>query len=241
MPAMLFYTILFTLLFLTQTYLFLRHRTFTFSAFLLPGIIFDTMGHASRLAMHYNPWSMPLLSLQICGLLWGPTLVAASISIIFAKVVWYVGENKCVLRPTWIPWVFVGTDVFSILIQGVGGIVASVSSGEGEGQTLMGKVGDGMMIGGVVCQICGMLACVGVMGAFWWRVKKEGPAIEGRYEADKKVDEGMEKRFGWFVKAASVAFACVLVRCCYRVVEMAGGWANPIMRDETSFIVLDST
>lgn len=48
-------------------------------------------------------------------------------------------------------------------------------------------------------------------------------------------------RFRLFVAALVVAFVAILVRCVYRIVEMAGGWRNAVMQDEASFIALDST
>lgn len=101
------------------------------------------------------------------------------------------------------------------------------------------------MIGGVVFQVTNMLVCSGVMLAFWRRyqraAKKAAEHRNSEYTEDKARDPKVRGRFVWFVRAASFAFVAVLIRCIYRVAEMAGGWANPIMRDETTFIVLDST
>lgn len=36
------------------------------------------------------------------------------------------------------------------------------------------------------------------------------------------------------------AYAVLLIRCIYRIAEMAGGWGNEIMQDEPSFVVLES-
>jgi len=48
------------------------------------------------------------------------------------------------------------------------------------------------------------------------------------------------KRFTGMLIAIAVAYVAILVRCIYRIAEMAGGWRNPIMQDEILFIVLDS-
>jgi hypothetical protein len=39
--------------------------------------------------------------------------------------------------------------------------------------------------------------------------------------------------------AVIVAFVAILIRCIYRIAEMAGGWRNPIMQDQILFVVLD--
>ncbi|KAL9116686.1 MAG: hypothetical protein Q9187_006788 [Circinaria calcarea] len=46
-------------------------------------------------------------------------------------------------------------------------------------------------------------------------------------------------RFKFFVSAIGVATVAILIRSVYRIPELSGGWANPIMRDEIDFIVLD--
>jgi hypothetical protein len=243
LPAMLFFTILYFLLLLAHLFLGLRYRTRTFTTWLTISTLMLTIGHASRVAMHYNPWSMGVLSLQICMLLWGPTFAAAGISIAFKHMVHYCGAQYCLLPARLIPWVFVGTDVASVLIQGTGGIIASVTSGQGNSGAL-GKAGEVMIIFGVCFQVANMLVCSAVMLWFlktYRKAKKEGNMVQSSYEEDKAVDASMEKKFTRFAWTASIAFACVLIRCIYRVAEMAGGWANPIMRDETTFIVCDST
>lgn len=40
--------------------------------------------------------------------------------------------------------------------------------------------------------------------------------------------------------AIIVAYWTILIRCIYRIAEMAGGWRNSIMQDQAVFIVFDS-
>ena len=46
-------------------------------------------------------------------------------------------------------------------------------------------------------------------------------------------------RFKLFAGAITCAYLAIFARCVYRVAEMAGGWRNPIMRNEREFIALD--
>jgi hypothetical protein len=39
--------------------------------------------------------------------------------------------------------------------------------------------------------------------------------------------------------AISIAYTTILIRCVYRIAEMAGGWRNPIMQNQWLFVVLD--
>lgn len=40
--------------------------------------------------------------------------------------------------------------------------------------------------------------------------------------------------------ATVVAFNTIFTRCAYRIPELAEGWANPIMRNENKFLILDN-
>jgi len=56
------------------------------------------------------------------------------------------------------------------------------------------------------------------------------------YEATEVLSSREFKVFSLGILAASIL---IFIRCVYRIAELAGGWANPIMRDETGYIVLD--
>jgi hypothetical protein len=45
--------------------------------------------------------------------------------------------------------------------------------------------------------------------------------------------------FRCFIVAAITAFTAILARCIYRVIELAGGWGNSLMKQEIIFIILD--
>jgi hypothetical protein len=48
------------------------------------------------------------------------------------------------------------------------------------------------------------------------------------------------KRFKGLLIAIAIAYSVILIRCIYRIAEMAGGWRNKIMQNQVAFIVLDS-
>jgi hypothetical protein len=39
--------------------------------------------------------------------------------------------------------------------------------------------------------------------------------------------------------AIGVAYVLILIRCVYRIPEMAGGWSNKVMQDQVLFVLLD--
>ncbi|KAG5744690.1 hypothetical protein H9Q72_012396 [Fusarium xylarioides] len=73
--------------------------------------------------------------------------------------------------------------------------------------------------------ICGVLASV--YAARRWR-HRDRPAV---------AEFGQTTQV--FMCAVVFAYLVVLVRCIYRLPEMAGGWGNELMRNEMEFLVLD--
>jgi hypothetical protein len=55
----------------------------------------------------------------------------------------------------------------------------------------------------------------------------------------------IKRNFRLFVAAVAIAFTTTLIRCVYRMPEMAGlspddrGWGNELMRKEVEFLLLD--
>ena len=47
-------------------------------------------------------------------------------------------------------------------------------------------------------------------------------------------------KFKLFVGAIFTSWLVVFIRCAYRIAEMAGGWRNKIMQNQTEFIILDT-
>lgn len=262
LPANVFFAVAFAVTLAAHTWYALRSKLWNFSGWILAATIMELMGYVARSIMHFQPWKIELLSIQICGLLWGPSLTAAGISILFKHIVFHYGPQYSILKPKWIPFVFIGTDLISLNIQGVGGIIAAVATSKPG--SAMARAGELMMIIGVCAQVANMLVCGSIMLVFLRRYQRI--ALQGRGEygpapsdpsaaaADSKgpnSDVPLTLRcrsktknetrtatiFGW---ALATSYTAILLRTIYRIVEMAGGWANPVMRSEPSFLVLES-
>jgi hypothetical protein len=93
------------------------------------------------------------------------------------------------------------------------------------------------MIAGLSSQIITMFGFGVLSGEYAWRVYRNRRS--GQLNADTVVLRA-SLRFRLFVGAAATAYFTVLIRCCYRLAEMAGGWRSPLMQSEIDFIILDS-
>ena len=89
-----------------------------------------------------------------------------------------------------------------------------------------------------------MVGCGLLILLYIWRYRKGAP-VKGHI--DEKSNYQLSKEQGTlslgkiklFALAVGLAYITVLIRCIYRLPEMAGGWGNPLMRNEKEFLLLD--
>ncbi|KAI1209820.1 RTA1-domain-containing protein [Annulohypoxylon truncatum] len=218
-------------------------RTWGYSAALTAGCILEFAGYISRVLLHANPWNSSAFQTQICAIILAPTLICISIYLTLKHVTLSLNPALSRLRPRLYPLIFVPADVSCLILQAIGGSLAA-SAGYTHPELL--ESGDRVIIAGIALQ-CAVLGGFGVMvGDYWRRVRGwvrsvEGAAEEGRLgEQDRlALATWRDRKFRMFVYAVAGAYAGILIRCIYRIAEMAGGWGNPIMQDEPSFVVLE--
>jgi hypothetical protein len=197
--------------------------------------------------------------MQICCLVLAPSFLAAAIYLTLKHVVLYCGPEHSRLKPRTIPWVFIGCDLGSIVLQAVGGGTAaaapdasSANVDEKKRQALL-DAGNGLIIAGIGFQIATMTACAILMTDYYRRfsrAKKQALRSNGDFSTESnweknRTNPAIKRNFRLFIGAVSVAFVTTLIRCVYRMPEMAGlsnddrGWGNKLMRRETEFLILD--
>ena len=155
-----FLTVFYAIAFIYNTVIGIRGRTWTFSIFLGIGIVLELMGYAARIAMSPigTVWNYGAFVIQLVMLILAPTLVAAAISVTFKWIVIKKGVKYSVLRPNLYPWIFVGTDFLSIIIQAIGGAISATATG-GETNAKLLDVGSDLLVAGVAFQVSQYLSC----------------------------------------------------------------------------------
>jgi hypothetical protein len=116
------------------------------------------------------------------------------------------------------------------MLQAVGG---GFAGGAGNNVSLRNK-GTNLMISGIVWQVATLLAFAGLVIDYFLRTRRAWNDVTP--EAKVLFEQ---RKFREFLAAVAVAFLAVFLRCVYRIAEMVGGWANPIMRDEIGFDIME--
>jgi hypothetical protein len=135
----------------------------------------------------------------------------------------------------------VGCDFGSMVLQGIGGGMAAAG---GTNNKKLIDAGNNMIVAGIAFQVvtmavCGILVVVYVVRYKMGTSKRNTVNEKSAYHLDKEngdIAMWKIKTFGWMVV---LAYVTVLIRCIYRLPEMAGGWGNALMRNETEFLLLD--
>ncbi|KAM5368476.1 hypothetical protein ACJZ2D_009546 [Fusarium nematophilum] len=247
--ACVFFVVAHGIALIPQLWFGIRARTWSFTLWLAIGTIFEIMGYVGRVIMSSNPWVYNAFVIQLVMLILGPTLVAASISVTFKHLVLWYGREYSFMKPVLYPWVFVGTDFFSIVIQAAGGGVSSVATGGEEPNQDLLDVGSGLLVAGVVFQMANMVFCGGLMLLYIWRRRRAIKNGAARLHSSggelaqpgpgEKVTRASDKKTKTFVYAITAAYVAIIIRCVYRIPEMQMGWGSDLMQNETTFLILD--
>ncbi|KAK4136023.1 RTA1 like protein [Trichocladium antarcticum] len=212
-------------------------RTWGFSAAVAAGCILECVGYVGRALLATNPWNGAAFKMQIVAIILGPTLVCIGLYLTLKHAVTALNRSLSRLPPRVYPLMFVPADVSCLVVQAIGGGIAA-AAGNGDGALL--DHGNRTIMAGIVLQVLVLGAFGGLAGDYLVRAGRffGGPAVGAEHRAGAAL--WVDRKFRAFRWAMGLAYAALLVRCIYRIAEMAGGWGNEIMQDEPSFVVLES-
>lgn len=233
LPANAFFLAVFAALTLSNLVLGLRFRTYTYTVAMFFGCFGEAIGYVGRLLLHRNPYSQVGFQIQICCLILSPAFIAAAIYLTLKHVTLAFGPECSRLKPQLYTWIFICCDIFTLCLQGAGGGIAATAN-----TSNTQKIGNNLMMAGIVLQVVILLAFATATVDFLLRLRRGLKAKTTTLSAEA-CGLVADPKFRAFVAGLLLAFLAVFTRCCYRIAEMAGGWANPIMQDEVDFIVLD--
>ncbi|KAK3307289.1 RTA1 like protein-domain-containing protein [Chaetomium strumarium] len=228
-----FFAIGFALAMIVTLVLGVWKKTWSYMAFIAAGCALEFAGYAARIPLTDNPWNKNAFETQIVAIILAPTLICISIYLTLKHVCLSLNPALSRVRPHLYPFIFVPLDVSCLCVQAIGGSLAA--SGAKVNLDMVNH-GNRCIIAGIVLQVVVLLFFGTSAGDYFLRVKKW---IKSDGADPEAVALWHDKRFRMFMYAVAGAYSGILIRCIYRIAEMAGGWGNPIMQDEPSFIVLE--
>ncbi|KAF7559634.1 hypothetical protein G7046_g4517 [Stylonectria norvegica] len=233
--ASIFFALAFGVLTIAAGVLGVWKRTWTFGVAITIGLLLECLGYVGRALLHSNPWNQSGFELQICCIIIAPTFICVSIYLTLKHISLNLNPALSRIQPKWYPRIFLPADLSCLVIQAIGGGVATAA---GKDQEKVLKAGNDLIIAGICLQVAVLIGFGIMAGDYLFRAKRYMSSGQAQEQALALWQDSKFRRFGF---AVTGAYAAVLVRCVYRIAEMAGGWGNYIMQDEASFMVLDSS
>lgn len=163
-----------------------------------------------------------------------PALLTAGIYLCLSRLIVVVGANHSRIKPKMYTYIFIGCDLLSLILQAIGGAMASMANG-GSGADL----GVNIMIAGLCSQIISMVIFFVLWGDFAFRVRKSKKAGVKATHAPLYEDLRNNRTFHWFQWSLFGATVLIFIRCVYRVAELWGGFDSHLANDELTFMIFE--
>lgn len=227
-----FFIAFFAVCFLVNLGLGFRYKTWTYMVALTLGCLTEAIGYGGRLIMRDNPFGDTGFIMQICCLIIAPAFNSAAIYLTLKHITLCFGPEFSLLKPRFYTYIFIAADVIALVLQAIGGAFASTADDQDQQD-----LGDNLMMAGISWQVVALFFFA-VMVSFYvfrrWRGVKTHHPLNAEAAATIR-----DVKFRLFALGIVTAWLAIFIRCVYRIIEMAGGWGNDIMRNEPGFIVLE--
>jgi uncharacterized membrane protein YhaH (DUF805 family) len=165
--------------------------------------------------------------LQIITLIIAPTFFTAGAYLILGQLIRIWGPEVSPISPRVYLYIFCTSDVFALVLQAIGGALASTASDSSNGNT---KPGTNIMVSGIVFQLASMTVFVLFLAIALLRLRRRGK--EGSFSQH----EGGIHRV---IAALLLSITTIYIRSIYRTIELVQGWNGFLITHEPYFIALD--
>ena len=245
------YLALFTAFLIIQIPLAIRHKTWTYLVAMVGGLVLEMAGYAGRIMLHQDDFNENNFIIYLVGLTIGPAFFSAAIYLCLSRLIAVFGTSLSYFKAKTITAVFIGCDVVSLVLQAAGGgIVASVS-----GFSPLRQDGLNIMIAGLSTQVASMTLFICVCLQLAWSIQTNPHQINPNNSRLRRSLSFKLFLLGkciqsqrqvtvittilTILQAVAIATITILVRCCFRVAELEGGFGSSLANNQVAFMVLD--
>jgi len=206
---------------------------------LLPTVVLaglaEVLGWSARLWSSKNPLLNTPFLIQISTTIIAPTPLVAANFLIFGKMIRRLGGSYSRLSPRFYAILFCSFDIVSLVIQAVGGGMASSANTETGAEN-----GAHIMLGGIVLQMVCITIYVILAAEFFLRFIHDKP-LRGSPSSRKQEDVTvlLDKRMRIMIYGLIFNTTCLFIRAVYRTIELSDGWKGRIISTQLYFNVLD--
>ncbi|EXL99292.1 RTA1 like protein-domain-containing protein [Fusarium oxysporum II5] len=191
--------------------------------FIIGGLV-EIIGWAGRTWSSQCPYNSTAFLMQISTLIIAPVFFTAGVYIILGRLIQVFGRDCSILGPSLYLWIFCTCDVISLVVQAIGGGLASAEVNKVNGNT---DPGTNTMVAGIVFQLASMSVFVALAIDFLIRSTRRGMLKSGKQSSIP------------ILSAMTLSLLCIYLRSIYRTIELSQGWTGYLITHERYFIALD--
>ncbi|XHF97643.1 hypothetical protein AWENTII_001221 [Aspergillus wentii] len=188
------------------------------------GCMVEVLGWAARTWSAECPYNANAFLMQISTLIIAPTFFTAGIYVLLGRFIQILGRESSCLSPNLYLWIFCTCDVISLVVQAIGGGIASVAANAVDGDTAPGTH---IMVAGIVFQLASITVFVLCAADFVRRTLR------------RRLLQSLTGTVVPLLGAMVFSVLCIYVRSIYRTIELSEGWSGYLITTERYFIALD--
>ncbi|RFU27688.1 hypothetical protein B7463_g8637, partial [Scytalidium lignicola] len=226
-----FFAAVFAIYLVAQLFLGIRYKTWGFMTAVMLGLCGEIAGYVGRILLWHNifdPTGNYFLA-YLVSLTIAPAFLAAGIYLCLSRIVVVYGQHISRFRPGTYTLIFCGCDLFSLVLQGLGGGIAASANK----QTQI-DVGVDIMLAGLGFQVFSIAVFALLCTDFAWRLYKNRNTWSDQHAALQE-----SRLFRAFLIGLCVATFCIFIRSIFRVAELSGGFHGSLANDQVTFMILE--
>ncbi|KAL8703896.1 MAG: hypothetical protein Q9201_002947 [Fulgogasparrea decipioides] len=210
-------------------------RRWWFLVFILGGFG-ELLGWIARTWSSQCVYSAIAFKIQISCLIFSPAFFAAGIYIILGYIIHIFGPQTSPLTAKQYLWIFCTIDFLSLLLQAIGGGMASAAGSEPDGNLAPGT---NTMIAGIVWQLVSNVVFAGLFARVLYKTYAKGKGILNADDLPVSRTASVTARLRIIAAATTISTLALIVRGVYRSIELIQGWRGYLITMEKYFIGLD--
>ncbi|EAW09655.1 RTA1 domain-containing protein [Aspergillus clavatus NRRL 1] len=207
MAAGIVFCVLFGLSMIVHTVQFAWKRTWWCCVFSI-GCLTEVIGWAARTWSAECPYNMTAFLMQISTLIIAPTFFTAGIYVLLGRFITLLGRESSCIGPNLYLWIFVTCDIVSLVVQAIGGGMASAATDKVNGDTAPGTH---VMVAGIVFQMASITIFVVLAADFVRRTLR------------RRLLQSMTGSIVPLLAAMVFSVVCIYIRSIYRTIELSEG------------------
>jgi hypothetical protein len=226
-----FYCAIFGLYLFINIYLGIKHKTWGYGVAMFFGLVGEIVGYAARVALNkspFDPTGNDFIIYIVC-LTIAPAFLSAAIYLCLGRIVVVFGESISRFRPRTYTLIFCFCDLFSLVLQGAGGGIASTATTYSTQQG-----GINTMLAGLSFQVVSLFIFASMSLEYAFRLYRNPMAWDTTHAALYN-----STLFKSFLCGLALATLTLFVRSTFRVAELSGGFNGSLANNQVSFMILE--